>query len=595
MTTRRRVAWIGSAAAGLAFILLAAYLGGWPEPSGDPTLYVLSSTLVAAGYLVVGYLAADRYPDRRIGRLFAVVGFLYLLREVGYLYLGVTYAVGVATVSAYQAALGHLGMAWPSGRLRSRFEVGLVAANYVYNVSLNVLLLLFRDPRAEGCGTCPANPVLVEGDPVAIARIDSVAVFISQAFTVVVAGVIVRNWRAATGYERTSMNRLLVVALPVAAYIALIDLVNRFRPDVPSELIYVVAPLLLLSGPIAYWIEMRRAAAARAAVGQALVQLDPGPTPAALQAALRKAVGDNAIRLIRRWDSGAGYGDIDGADVDPERLPAGRAAVPVDTRADWLMVIDTQLRDEPELLAMVVAAARIALDHARMRTQIEAQLMDVRQSRARLVQAADAARSKLERDLHDGAQQRLVTLSLALGLVRSGLGDADPEVRALLDAAAGEASAALVELRDLARGIHPAVLTETGLAGGVRALAERSPVPITVAAVPAGRYPASVEVTAYFLVAEALANVSKHAPGAVVTVTVIEAAGTLVVTISDDGPGGAVVTVGSGLGGLADRVAAAGGGLELCSPPGGGTVLRASLPLADAPGRTATSTGQVPR
>lgn len=282
MTNGRRLVAIGCAGAAVAFILLAAYFGGWPEPSGDPTLYVVSSTLVAAGYLVVGYLASDRYPDRRIGRLFAVVGFLYLLRDVGYLYLGVTYAVGVATVSAYQAALGHLGMAWPSGRLRNRFEVGLVAANYTYNVSLNVLLLLFRDPRAEGCDSCPANPVLIESDPTAIARIDGVSVFISQGFTVVVAGVIVRHWWTSTGYDRTSMNRLLMVAMPVAAYIVLIDMVNRFQFDVPPELIYAVAPLLLLSGPIAYWIEMRRAATARAAVGQALVQLDPGPTPAAL-------------------------------------------------------------------------------------------------------------------------------------------------------------------------------------------------------------------------------------------------------------------------------------------------------------------------
>jgi signal transduction histidine kinase len=581
VSTARRLIGIGGASAALAFILFAAYLGGWPDP-GATTPYVLSVIVIAAGYLVVGHLASDQYPDRRIGLLFSVVGYLYLLRSVGYLYGTVTYAVGLATVSAYQAALAHLGMAWPTGRLRSRFEVALVVTIYVYNVTLNVVLQLFTTPRADGCDTCPENILLIEHDPTAIARIDAVTVFVSQGLTLTVVTVILRHWWTSEGYRRRSMNRLLLVAIPIAIYSAFVDLHARFATDLPDELVYAVAPLLLLAAPVAEWVELRRAAAARAAVGQALVQLDPGPTPAALQDALRDAVGDNEIRLALREDGRSGYRDVGGAAVDPARLPPGRTAVPLDTRADWVMVVDAQLCDEPELLAMVVAAARIALDHSRMRAEIQAQLAEVRESRARIVQAADAARRKLERDLHDGAQQRLVTLSLALGLARASLRDQDPEVRALLDAAAAEASAALAELRDLARGIHPAVLTESGLAGGVRALAERSPVRVTVAAMPNDRYPTSVEVTAYFLVAEGLTNVSKHAPGAAATVTIGECESTLRVEIADAGPGGAVVRAGSGLGGLADRVAAAGGRLEVRSPPRGGTVVRAVLPLTDA-------------
>ena len=583
MSTGRRLALIGGATCALAFIVITAYFGGWPEPTGDPTLYLLSAILVASGYLVVGYLAADRYPHRRTGILFTVVGYLYLLREVGYLYLGLTYAIGIATVSAYQAALGHLGMAWPTGRLRSRFEVALVAANYTYNIALNVLLQAFDDPRAGGCDACPVSPLLIDADPAVTARIDKVAIVIGQSFTVAVVAVILWHWRISSGYRRTSMNRLLLVAMPIAAYIFLIDVVQRFDLDVPPELLYGVAPLLLLAGPLAFWIELRRAATARAAVGQALVRLDPGPTPAALQDALRRAVGDNEIRLALREDGRAGYRDVAGAEVDPGRLPVGRTAVTLGTRADWVMVVDAQLVEEPELLDMVVAAARIALDHAGMRAEIESQLVDVRQSRARIVQAGDAARRRLERDLHDGAQQRLVTLSLAIGLARASLPDGDATTRELLDTAAGEAAAALTELRDLARGIHPAVLTETGLAGGVRALAERSPVPVTVAAVPTDRYPTTVEITAYFLVGEALTNVSKHAPGAAATVTIVDCDGGLDIEIADDGPGGATggstLRAGSGLGGLADRVAAAGGRLEVRSPASGGTAVRAWLPV----------------
>lgn len=577
MSTARRLIGIVGATAALAFILFSAYLGGWPDP-GATTPYVLSVIVVAASYLVVGHLASDQYPNRRIGLLFSVVGYLYLLRSVGYLHGTVTYAVGLATVSAYQAALAHLGMAWPTGRLRSTFEVALVVAIYVYNVGLNIVLQLFYTPRADGCDNCPENILLIGHDPAAIARIDGVSVFASQAFTITVVGVILWHWWTSEGYRRRSMNRLLLVAIPVAAHSAFVDLAARFETDLPDELVYAIVPLLLLSPPIFQWVDLRRAAAARAAVGQALVRLDPGPTPAALQDALRGAVGDDEIRLALREDDRSGYVDVAGAEVDPATLPPGRTAIPLDTRADWVVVVDAQLGEEPELLAMVVAAARIALDHSRMRAEIQAQLADVRESRARLVQAADAARSKLERDLHDGAQQRLITLSLAIGLARANLRDGDPEVRELLDAAAGEAAEALAELRDLARGIHPAVLAESGLAGGVRALAERSPVRVTVAAVPNGRYPTSAEVTAYFLVAEALANVSKHAPDAGATVTIRECDSTLDIQIADDGPGGAVVRAGSGLGGLADRVAAAGGRLEVRSPAGGGTVVRAWLP-----------------
>lgn len=581
MSTRRRLAGIVGASAALIFVLYCAYFGGWPEPFGDPTLFVLSSAVVAAAYLIVGHLSAAEHPDRRIGLLFSVVGYLYLLRSVGYLHETWSFAIGLATVSAYQAALAHLGLAWPSGRLRSRFEAALVVAIYTYNVGHNVLLLLFRDHQVEGCATCPENPLLVDADPAAIARIDGLSIFISQLFTITVVGVIVWHWRTSQGYRRRSMNRLVLVAMPIAAYSVLVDLTARFEPDLPDELVYAVGPLLLLSAPVAQWAELRRAAVARAAVGQALVGLDPGPTPAALEDALRSAVGDNEIRLALREDDRTGYRDVAGVDVDPARLPPGRTAVRLDTRADWVMVVDSHLSDEPELLEMVVAAARLALDHARMRAEIGAQLAEVRESRARIVQAADAARRQLERDLHDGAQQRLVTLSLAVGLARASLPDDDAHTRELLDTAAGEAAAALTELRDLARGIHPAVLTESGLAGGILALAERSPVPVTIATVPSGRYPASVEVTAYFLVAEALANVSKHAPGAAATVTIGHGAATLDVEIADDGPGGAVVRAGSGLGGLADRVAAAGGRLDVRSPVGAGTVVRAVLPVTD--------------
>jgi signal transduction histidine kinase len=208
--------------------------------------------------------------------------------------------------------------------------------------------------------------------------------------------------------------------------------------------------------------------------------------------------------------------------------------------------------------------------------QLDAEL---RASRARLVRAADAERRRLERDLHDGAQARLVGLAMLLGHTR-GRAEADPgQVPALLDEAMGELKTSLAELRELARGIHPAVLTERGLAPALHALAAKVPVPVTIDADGDGRLPEPVAVAAYYAVSEALANVAKYARASEATVTVRRAGDRITVDVADDGIGGADPGHGSGLTGLADRVAALDGTLSLDSPPGGGTRLRIELPV----------------
>jgi signal transduction histidine kinase len=245
---------------------------------------------------------------------------------------------------------------------------------------------------------------------------------------------------------------------------------------------------------------------------------------------------------------------------------------------DAVLMYDSGLELEPQLVRLTAAAASMALEHARLQAEVQAQLELVRASRARIVAAGDAERRRLERDLHDGAQQRLVTLTLALGMARGRAAGVDPELAALIDSAGKEAREALTELRELARGIHPAVLTETGLAGAVQALVERSPVATTVVEVPRDRFPPVIEATAYFVVSEALANVAKHAMASAAEVSISRLPGRLTVRVSDDGAGGARPEGGSGLRGLADRVASAGGVLRVDSPPGAGTRLEADIP-----------------
>ena len=249
---------------------------------------------------------------------------------------------------------------------------------------------------------------------------------------------------------------------------------------------------------------------------------------------------------------GSLWGAVTAATIGAEPLPAGA---------------ETRLGDFAELAAQAIA-----------NTQAREELAG---SRMRIVEASDAERRRIERNLHDGAQQRLVTLSLSLRLAEKKLAG-DPDARPVLAQAAEELALALVELRELARGIHPAVLTDCGLAPALEALVARAPIAVELVAAPAERLPEPVEATAYYIVAEALTNVAKYAGADVATVSVTRADGMLVVEIADDGVGGAEVASGSGLRGLADRVAALSGTLRVSSPVGRGTVVTAAIPVGSA-------------
>ena len=231
------------------------------------------------------------------------------------------------------------------------------------------------------------------------------------------------------------------------------------------------------------------------------------------------------------------------------------------------------------LLVSRLRARRLADANARLQGQVEAQLEEVRASRARILEAGDRERRRVERDLHDGAQQRLVALSLELRLARNALGeDGDPTVRHSLERAADEAQAALVELRDLALGIHPLILTESGLGAAVESLADRTPVDVTIDIGPE-RYAPAVEGAAYFVIAEALTNVAKYAKAKTASVRAAGRGNQLRIEVVDDGIGGADPGSGSGLRGLADRLASLDGTMTIDSPAGGGTRISAQIPI----------------
>jgi signal transduction histidine kinase len=278
-------------------------------------------------------------------------------------------------------------------------------------------------------------------------------------------------------------------------------------------------------------------------------------------------------------DQGA-YVDAEGRPTRVDPAPEGKIATTIEHEGRPVAAIlhDAGLAEERELVQTVGAAAGLTLENERLDAELRATVAELRASRARIVQAGDEQRRRIERDLHDGAQQRLMALGINLRLLRDQIKRDPQDAIELLDASLQELSEATAELRELARGIHPAVLNDRGLPAALNALARRSPVPVEVVETPGDRLPPSIESAAYFVVAEALTNATRYATARSVTVSVVRRNGQVEIAVTDDGVGGADPEQGSGLRGLHDRVAALDGHLHLASAASKGTTLKAQIP-----------------
>ncbi len=298
---------------------------------------------------------------------------------------------------------------------------------------------------------------------------------------------------------------------------------------------------------------------------------------------LAQSLGDRSLSIAYFLPDLGAYVDEAGHPVELPNPRSGRAwtAVERDGRRVAAIVHDAALDASPELVSAAAAGAALAIDNERLKADLRARVEELRVSRLRIVEASDDARRRLERDLHDGAQQQLVSLALDLRLLRARLDD--DAAAEHVDAVAAKLQEALSELRELARGIHPAILTQQGLAPALEALAARSHTPVTLDVAIDVRLPAPVEAAAYFTVSETLANVGKYAEATAVQITAALQDGEMVVLVADDGVGGARPTTGSGLRGLQDRVAALDGTLRLHSPAGEGTRVEVRVPLAREP------------
>ncbi|WCB92955.1 hypothetical protein DSM104299_01655 [Baekduia alba] len=296
---------------------------------------------------------------------------------------------------------------------------------------------------------------------------------------------------------------------------------------------------------------------------------------------LAESLGDHSVAIAYWLPDREMFVDETGRRVALPDPASGRTwtAVERDGRPVAAIVHDAALDTTSELVQAAAAASSLAIDNERLKADLRARVDELRVSRLRIVEATDSARRRIERDLHDGAQQQLVALALELRLLRGRVGD-EPEVVAMVDGLSERLASALAELRELARGIHPSILSEQGLAPAIDALADRAPVDVRAEVSVEERLAEPVEAAAYFVVAEALTNVVKYARASGVDVAVRRTSDAVLVDVADDGVGGVDVAAGSGLRGLQDRLAAVDGELDIESPPGGGTRLRARIPVA---------------
>lgn len=564
---------------GIAVAVLAANHAVFPLVS------VMFTLIVGWTFVGTGLLAWRRRPVSRVGVLMCAVGLSWLLTLLLRVNQEWLFVVG-ALVNALPLVLyGQLLLGFPDGRLESRPAKVVVALAYVnaIAVQLGVLMLI-----PDLCPGCPTNPLALLSNPAAGRTLGWAQGIVGLALIAAALVILAARWHRASAAQRRVMAPVLGTA-PIL-YLATLTLLST-RLGYPQS--YSTSSLILewiftfaaTASALGCLVGLLRSSLDRAGVAELVVRLSRVARPGELQQALAAALHDPSLSVLYWLPEQDRFVDAQG---HPAALPTsagnGRAATLVERDGTRIAAVihDPVLAEDPKLLDAVCAAAGFALDNERLQAELRARLDELAASRARLVTAADAERRRIERNLHDGAQQRLVAVSMTLGLAAAKLPTDQAAAGSLLEEARATLNAALHELHELSRGIHPSALTDHGLATALRELAWTTPLPVQLrcdinGCGIDGRLAEPVETAAYYVVAEALTNIVKHAEASSVLITVDHHDGCLVVSVADDGRGGADPARGTGLVGLGDRLHALAGTLQVTSPPGQGTTLTARL------------------
>jgi signal transduction histidine kinase len=569
MSRRARTAAVALALAGVA---LGWYAEQGRREVGRSTDLALLDLLAGYVFIAAGVAVFVWRPANRCWWLLMAAGGTWFMGTLAGVAGENSSLVGFVLAGWHYVFLVWLLLAFPTGRIGSRRGRVLLAALTVVEVVRSLVrLLLYVPPDGTGCD-CVHNRIT----PVSDRRWFDLAEdlypwLLTGIFLLVVAEVVLR-WRRSSGAGRRMLTPVLALALAVAAQVVYSQVILQ-QVDwavVRSDDLFVLLVTLRAVAAYSFVVGLRRTGAARAAVVTMVGELDDAGGTERLTQALRRALQDPSLELV----------PLTGAEM-PTPGP-GRAVTTVDSGDGPVaaLVHDEALLEDPGLVSAVAATVRLTVDNERLRRELQERLDELAASRARIIAAGDEERRRIERDLHDGTQQRLVTIGLQLRLALTKLGEGGPAVASeALSRAVADLAETVAEVRDLAHGIHPAILTEAGLAAALESLVDRSPLEVrTDLDIPDDLSP-DVAATAYFCVSEALTNVSKHAGAAHVVVSAAHHDDRLDVTVADDGAGGAQAD-GSGLTGLADRVAASGGTLTVDSPRGRGTRVRVVLPCA---------------
>ena len=552
----------------------ASVLSLWPFWSSNPVLGVIN-LLVAVSLVVTGIVLGEVSYHRTTARMIVGAAVFWLMSwwwawppewQVGPLAL-------LSNVFGYMwFVFGALALLrYPNAVLSTRFERVYCAAMAAWVCLGKIVIALVSEPEWDGYSLWSWWPT-VAPDRGRHDALTSVFYVGMVTFAVLVLFLLLQKLRRSRGMDRLDSLPVIVAASTVALSGAIYISARLF--DFSSQVIDVLRVTIGVSAlvtPLAFLMTVLRRRLARSVVADLVVRIAGAPTVAHVQRELRCTLQDPSLTLWAWLPEESLYANVDGArhsgphDGDgwsvPIRMSGGTHLA--------VLVLDQSLRRHPALVESAVVAVGLALE-------VQAQLAEVSASRMRIAAAAVDERRRLERDLHDGVQQSLLAASASLGAARVKAPESS-EVMAAIEQARDDLRTASAELRQLARGIHPAVLSQSGLLPAIEDVAERLPLNVDLR-IPAQRWNAEVETTVYFLACEAFTNAVRHSGARRVSLSVDAGDAAVNVEIRDDGRGGAVPSKGSGLAGMRDRVHALGGTLTIHSPAGGGTFIRAVVP-----------------
>jgi signal transduction histidine kinase len=566
---------------------LAAIWSAWYISEHDSLLQPVSTGILRGifvfAWAVTGVYTWWRRPDSRLGPLgFGVAG-VFALSSLNGSPSALAYTLGMTVWAFYIVYLAYVYLSFPADHLGADLDRRLFAGLAIATIVLWALILLFADrlpiggPFTDCSARCPDNALQVFDSASSLGHaLASLFTVVTTAALIGVALILFLKTRAPSRLRRRTLEPVMYLVVASVLSFLLYRVVGSASPGTKTPLRYLCGAVSI-AVPVAFLVgQIRGRIFAATRVGQLVAAMqDTAVTPARVEALMRDALGDPTLTLALSAPENGSYIGVDGVAFDLPAATADQQVTPIVRAGSTVAVLvhDSTLDTDPAVLEGLAASSFMLLENARL-------VDELRASRGRIATAAEQERLRLERDLHDGAQQRLMAIQIKLALLRDRISEDD--VASELDEISDDATAAVEELRGLAHGIYPTVLRERGLADGLGVAAASSPLPVQIVDGGIGRCDPTIEAAIYFCSLEAIQNATKHGgPGTRVTVTLERRHAAVEVEVVDDGVGFQTGSQADGIGlvSMRDRIAAVGGELSVRSAPGTGTTVHAVVPV----------------